>query len=1438
MKQDGSVQFRGGNAFLLGLLLMGGLSSAQAAINSVSFSVLSDGTANFDPAPGPGYDTGANNRIVRTNDTFAYRVSFSTTGTENNLTVVSTLPKGAAGQSIARWTSVPAYCLTGSGISADGQTITCVYGSIGPGSTTNIDLTAIVLGTTANGTTIAAPTLTMTSSSGTAPAPTTPPASLTVSAAPFYDIVVQNSFQGNPKAYGYAAGGGPNNANGFYERPLIGLVGRNPNGFGNKGVEQLSGPVSITVDLSGMPAGTVLDNYHNGNPVDGTPAATGSFVDGCGNPSTGQPSTESGGNINLYNLVGDTGAPSTVSSIVPNGGDCAVASVSGSSVTLNIAGMDTSMTRRPTTYLGTGAAIPATDWWVFNKAMVLWTPITSYPTNVPVTHTIKLGSFSGTSISGQALQNVLPGNDAFNYSVTNNTSGSATKAFSPDNSLPAPYATVADPTFVGDTLTNYMTPGQTVRSRVIVQNLGTTDFTNASACEIIDRTVFDIGSNLTASVAGGTPTPTFSYGARPAGSSMYFSSTDSANASDLQKLNVAGGTSAYSAARCDDPGIRWFSTAAEAEAAGGLVYVRANYAAIPAGTSAVMYVSGLILRSTYAATISTTYPTTVTHTAGDPITDGTLIRNVADFWNTGVAGIDNPGTNQNDHLQVVTMKTTSRVTKSVLTVDGRAVNASSTTSPAPVPAVLPGSVITYALQPRYSTAFPPQSRTFTVTDILPPGLSYVPGSATVGGAASEPQIFANDPAPGYTRLVWTYLNRKAYVGSDSAAANLPEIRFNAAVAVGASNGTVLTNATAVSGGGATAGSTDDYSADCTYSTATFYGSCVKSAQMAVQVQTTPGFRIQKNTPKTTIEPGGAFSFTVSYASFGQDMGTSDIPDMIDILPYVGDGSGNTALNFTGRNPASAFAAGAYTLTSVTPPSNDPSMQVYYTAAAPNTINQDARDASNNLATGTTRWCLITNFGTAGCPTDLTQVTAVRLHPGVAMMPADTLYTATLNFTSTATARPGNVFNNSVGAHSVDPASSLKFVENQAQSAVRVVTGSLSGQVFVDVNQNGSLESGSDTALANTCITLTGTVPAGTVTYSTRSRADGTYSFANGAANIFPTADCTGTAIGSFGGLVAGTYTLTQTQPAGYRDGADFAGTLGGTVGSDQISSISLTVGQNGTGYNFTELPLPLTLGKTVQPSVYNVNVDSRDPSGTTLTYSPATQQLVYALEVANPGSVAVNNVFLKDVLPSGVTFVSATMDGVKLTPTSTAPLTLTLPTLAANTTKTVLLTVQVAAVAPNTPQTTIRNTASVSAAGVPAVTSPEARTEYVYTRSFKQVHNLGTQPGATVPQPSPAWTDSSSASPGDTLEYCIDFYNYGTLPLTSYRISDNIPAYSTVIPDSWVLKQGTMQSVGADFSVPSSVSLSGNTLVAVVDTLDPQAGGTLCFRTRVNGSTP
>jgi uncharacterized repeat protein (TIGR01451 family) len=124
---------------------------------------------------------------------------------------------------------------------------------------------------------------------------------------------------------------------------------------------------------------------------------------------------------------------------------------------------------------------------------------------------------------------------------------------------------------------------------------------------------------------------------------------------------------------------------------------------------------------------------------------------------------------------------------------------------------------------------------------------------------------------------------------------------------------------------------------------------------------------------------------------------------------------------------------------------------------------------------------------------------------------------------------------------------------------RETASSLAGFVYVDANGNGIKDAG-ETPIAGVTITLTGTDANNAAVSRTKTTgADGSYLFS---------------------GLTSGTYTLTETQPNGYNDGRESAGSAGGTVDNsafdatparNAISAIALPAGNTATAYNFGEL---------------------------------------------------------------------------------------------------------------------------------------------------------------------------------------------------------------------------------------------------------------------------
>ncbi|MCU0704417.1 MAG: SpaA isopeptide-forming pilin-related protein, partial [Fimbriiglobus sp.] len=159
-----------------------------------------------------------------------------------------------------------------------------------------------------------------------------------------------------------------------------------------------------------------------------------------------------------------------------------------------------------------------------------------------------------------------------------------------------------------------------------------------------------------------------------------------------------------------------------------------------------------------------------------------------------------------------------------------------------------------------------------------------------------------------------------------------------------------------------------------------------------------------------------------------------------------------------------------------------------------------------------------------------------------------------------------------------------------------VPGTVSGFVYEDPNDNGVKEPG-EPGIPGVIVRLSNGA-------TTTTDANGFYQFSN---------------------LVPGLYTITQSQPAGFIDGKDTAGTTGGTAGNDVISLLTVQPGGSSLNNNFGELK-PVSLYGYVW---HDVNRNSQfDPSeqglggatvtltGTTLGGRPVTTDLTGAPLVA------------------------------------------------------------------------------------------------------------------------------------------------------------------------------------------------------------------------------
>lgn len=140
------------------------------------------------------------------------------------------------------------------------------------------------------------------------------------------------------------------------------------------------------------------------------------------------------------------------------------------------------------------------------------------------------------------------------------------------------------------------------------------------------------------------------------------------------------------------------------------------------------------------------------------------------------------------------------------------------------------------------------------------------------------------------------------------------------------------------------------------------------------------------------------------------------------------------------------------------------------------------------------------------------------------------------------------------AHSVSATgrylASRTFPVGDASSVAVPTVGSVSGRVFADRNNNGSVDAG-EFGISGVIISLSGTTATGDpLNRSTSTARDGGYAFDN---------------------VPAGAYRVTETQPAAYDDGLRTAGSSA-TLDAGDSMSVLLTPGQSSTGSLFGERP--------------------------------------------------------------------------------------------------------------------------------------------------------------------------------------------------------------------------------------------------------------------------
>ncbi|MFN0055956.1 MAG: SdrD B-like domain-containing protein [Planctomycetales bacterium] len=151
-------------------------------------------------------------------------------------------------------------------------------------------------------------------------------------------------------------------------------------------------------------------------------------------------------------------------------------------------------------------------------------------------------------------------------------------------------------------------------------------------------------------------------------------------------------------------------------------------------------------------------------------------------------------------------------------------------------------------------------------------------------------------------------------------------------------------------------------------------------------------------------------------------------------------------------------------------------------------------------------------------------------------------------------------------------------EQLEERALLASAGQINGFVYLDAGNDGGRYG--DAPIVGASLTLTGTTSLGAaITRTATTGADGSYRFSN-----LPASNTQG-------------YRITETQPAGYLDGKDKLGTLGGNATvNDVFSRIVVGLGTTGQEYNFGEL-LPAQINGFVYSDPNNDGVFQPTESG-------------------------------------------------------------------------------------------------------------------------------------------------------------------------------------------------------------------------------------------------
>ncbi len=831
--------------FLVGIVAVPAQAEIDTGPGQTFFEVGATGTGPFDtadptfgvPDPNAGNDASDSNDIVRTFDTVSYDVVYTISNTPSTDVIIevqlsSNRVDGLSGQ---EWLSLPGVC--GAGSSINGDTLICNLGTIsapaGGSAGGVLTTTARIRPDTPHGSQVnAAASITaqgeplanlgtVTSRVSATPKPDLSKTGISDASDP--DLGINPTLVGiRPDPSGQTADTGV-----VYAYPLALLIS------GGKGGESLTGPLSITDDLSQFPVGTRL--YVD---TDGNAANDGDYDDDNNGCNWNGPTNTTGVGLIRDLPYGKTTANAGVGSwddeqAVPNSGDWTCTQV-GQSISIQITNADLTGLNTPSLNQR-GNTITATDKYLLSGVVMIWVPlsaVTGSGGSLTVTNSydaISVTGISGTTVteSGAPITNndtehtLVSGSGGFNTYYIN--SPTFADRFTP---------------VLGQTQINSgngaVLPTQTFGKRLAARNNGVEPWNSLILCDKIDNQT-QLVTELT---AGGIAHDVFLQDL-PIGATfdyrVEYGTGDYATLND-QRL-----------ARCDDGDSPdgWHSNINAAALGGPENITKVRLVAespLPSGTRVNLLIN-LTARSF--------------EPDGDPILPGRVLSNHSA---SKVDSINNGNWQRGSYDPNVHDRSLGRgdrlyLTRALARVE-KFVNGNNKAASAQV-----DDTVTFTLNPTLSAPIPTTVQTtVTLTDTLPKFLNYQVG--TDQGCTTSCTLTVQNNTDGTTTLTWTWTNI-------SPGDPIPDVSFDAQASDLTTTGTTLTNQAIIA-------SPDDFTPEAQ-----------RTDAATVTIENPASFALFKETVTPSIPQNGQITYRLSLANTGRRSFNSGT--FIDVFPYNNDG---------------------------------------------------------------------------------------------------------------------------------------------------------------------------------------------------------------------------------------------------------------------------------------------------------------------------------------------------------------------------------------------------------------------------------------------------------------------------------------------------------------------------------------------------------------------